>query len=133
MAASKVEEYKRKLEEYEAKQAEAAKLFNPKELARKASEIRTVKHPELGEIRYGVLVYGDFAELVKYGESREQMTITMLWLMLRKAYPDLTREDVANMPFDVATKLLTLLLQDSAFLKTATQAGKTSKDGLKPT
>ncbi|MEM3463611.1 MAG: hypothetical protein QXL91_01985 [Candidatus Bathyarchaeia archaeon] len=123
---AKTEEYMQKLEAYEKEQEKAAKLFNPKELAKKASEIRETRHPTLGIIRYGMIQYKDMAELAKHGESREELTITMLWKMLQKAQPDLTREEVANLPFDVAAELLRLFFKEAGFLATA---GKTFTGG----
>ena len=132
----KAEEYRRRLEAYEAEAAEAAKLFNPKELARKTNTMHSIEHPLLGTIRYGLLVYGDLAEIQrcieKYGESKEEVSTTMLWLMLRKAYPDLTREEVKQLPFDVATTLLSLLLKEAGFL-TVQQTGTASANGLNAT
>jgi hypothetical protein len=41
----------------------------------------------------------------------------ILYRMLKKGYPDLTEEDVRNLPMDTATKLLTILTQSSGFLQ----------------
>lgn len=119
MSEDKEKEYMCKLEAYEREQEKVAKLFNAKELARKASEIRELNHPTLGLIRYGMIQYKDMADLGKYGESREELTITMLWKMLQKAQPDLTREEVANLPFDVAAELLRLIFKEAGFLAAA--------------
>lgn len=130
----KAEEYKRRLEAYEAEAAKDAKLFDAKELARKTNIIRSVEHPTLGVIRYGVLTYGDLAEIQrqvkKHGESQEEIAATMVWLMLRKAQPSLTREEVLALPFDVTAELIKMLTRDTGFLA---QAGTASADGSNAT
>jgi len=128
---SKVEEYKRKLEQHEAKQAEKAKLFDPKDLLRNAGEIREVVHPELGVVRYGVLTVGDLLEINK-AESNEKRSLLMLWKMLQKATPDLTAEEVERLPMDVAAALLTALTKEAGFLTQTSQAGSPQTQKPKP-
>jgi hypothetical protein len=79
----------------------------------------------LGEIQYGVLTLADSLELSKYKNSEEKSAAT-IWLMLRKAYPELTLEDVKSLPLNAAAKIMTALTEDMGFLS---RTGKRSKTG----
>jgi hypothetical protein len=127
MEMSKVEEYAKKLEQYEAEKAEKAAKFDVKALIQSSQQIHSVNVEGLGVVQYGVLTLKDTLELAKYASAEEKSAAT-IWLMLRKAYPDLTLEDVKNMPLDVAAKIMTALNRDMGFL-----AGKTSQTGRKRT
>jgi len=121
----KVEEFKRKLEEYEEQQKRVARLFDVKEVLAKASEIREVYVPELDRaVRYGALTLSDLAEVEKAQTDMEK-GIRILWLMLRKADPELKLEDVQKLPVDVATALF------NAVAGPLLQTGKVLSGGLK--
>jgi hypothetical protein len=122
--SGKMEEYAKKLEEYEQKKAEKAAKFDVKALIRKGREIRSVEVEGLGTVEYGVLTLADSIELGKCKTPEERGLMT-LYLMLHKADKDLTLEDVKAFPLDVAAKLMTALSRDMGFL-----AGKTLKTGL---
>jgi len=83
----------------------------------------------LGTIQYGVLTLKDSLELSKY-LTNEERSAAMIWLMLRKAYPELTLEDVKNLPLDVAANIMTAITKDLGFLS---QTGKRLKSGSEPT
>jgi hypothetical protein len=110
-----LEEMAKKLEKFEREMAEKAKTFNPKELVKSSKEIHQIEIEGVGVIRYGVLTLADMLELNK-AESNEERSFKILWLMLRKAYPELTLEDVKAFPMDVAAKILTALTADLGFL-----------------
>lgn len=112
---SKIKEYAKKLEQIEALKAEKAKLFNPLELAKSSREIRSTFIEGVGEIRYGPLTVADMLEISKT-ESDEERGILIMWLMLRKAYPELKMEDVKAFPMDTAAKILTALTANLDFL-----------------
>jgi hypothetical protein len=112
---AKEEQYRQKLEEYEAEQAAKAKLFNPQELVKEAKTLRQKHHPKLGLVNYGVLTIDELFDLDKITEKDERSK-AMLWMMLRKAYPDLTKEDVGRFPGVKAAELLKLMTQDADFL-----------------
>ena len=121
----KAEEFKRKLEKYEEQQKRAAKLFDVKEVLAEASEIREVYVPELDRaVRYGALTVGDLSEVEK-AETDMEKGIRILWLMLRKANPELKLEDVQKLPVDVATALF------NAVAGPLLQTGKVLSGGLK--
>jgi hypothetical protein len=101
----KIAEYMAKIEAMEVKREETAKSFDLRELARSTREIRTVKHPRLGTIRFGVLTARDLLELAKTGTDEERI-IMAVWRCLSKADPSIAKEDVADLPWDVMAELL---------------------------
>jgi hypothetical protein len=123
----KVEEYARKLEEYEQKKAEKAAKLDVKALVQSSREIRRVEVEGLGVVEYGVLTLADSLELAKCKTPEERGVMT-LWLMLQKADKDLTLDEVKALPLDVAAKLMTALTRDMGFL-----AGKPLTIGSEPT
>ena len=127
--SGKVEEYAKKLEKYEQEKAEKAAKFDIKALIQSCKQLRSVYVEGLGEIQYGVLTLSDTLEMAKY-ITTEEKTAAMIWLMLRKAYPELTFEDVKNLPLDVAANIMTAITKDLGFLS---QTGKKSKSGLEQT
>jgi len=120
---SKVEEYKRKLEQYEAEQTEKAKVFDPKEILRSAKEPRSIIDEVLGEVKFGVLTLGELLELNKVDE--QEKSVVMLWMMLKKAHPDLAIEDVKALPIDVSTRLFQIL-PSQGFLSQPSKTGSES-------
>jgi hypothetical protein len=64
------------------------KLFNPAELMRRASEIREFNHPQLGLIRFGELTIAD-SEIIRQCTSDADKTAMAVYLMLKKAYPEM--------------------------------------------
>jgi hypothetical protein len=128
MPESPAERGKRVIEKGEAKEREIAKKFDPKEIIRKASELRTVFDSQLGEIKYTVLTTGDLFDLNKI-ENKDARARAMLFKLLHKAYPELKEEDIDRFPMDVATRLLNLLTNQTDFL----QPEKTSTVGSEST
>jgi len=125
--SSVVERGRRVLEEHEQRKMEAAKKFNPKALV--SRELQTIYDPELGEIRFGQLTIADSLEIGRV-KSDDERSLLVLYHMLRKAYPDLTLEDVKNFPVDVATRLMALITEN---LNLSVLTGKQLGSGLKQT
>ena len=65
-----------------------AKIFNPSELMRRTSEIREFDHPQLGLIRFGELTIAD-SEIIRQCKSEADKTAMAVYLMLKKAYPEM--------------------------------------------
>lgn len=105
--AKKLELYEAKLAEHEAKRGERAKAFDVRELARSSSEPRSFEHPKYGLIRYGVLTARDLFELGRLQDDEDRL-ITAIWKMLHKADKSVTKEDAANLPWDLVVELLRL-------------------------
>ena len=104
---SKIEKYKRKLEENEAKKREKAKLFSIDEILADSAKIYEAYVPELNAIvKYGKITIGDLEEIAK-GKTDEEKAIRILWKMLQKADRDITLEKVKQLPLEVAAAILT--------------------------
>lgn len=112
-----VQEYAEKLDEYDKKKRLKAKVFNPKDVVKTAKAVLSIEDPELGAIKYGILSMNDLLEIGIQAKSNEDRSVMILYRMLKKGYPDLTEDDVRNLPMDTATKLLTVLTQNSGFLQ----------------
>jgi hypothetical protein len=113
------------LEEYEKAKTQNKKLFDPKELVKDSRKVRTTSDPELGIISYKPLTFGDLEEINKAG-SNEEKSILALYKMLKKAYPDLTMDDVREFGLDTVQRLLKLIVGPNGFL----QVPKTLQPGL---
>lgn len=105
---AKIEAFKKKLEEYEAKEQAKSRLFKLEELARSAREVRTVEHPKLGIIRFKVLTARDLFEIARIQDDTDRV-ITAVWKCLWKADPSVKKEDVADLPWDVIAELLRVM------------------------
>jgi hypothetical protein len=66
----------------------AAKLFDPVALIKRAGEIHVVQHPTLGLIKFGELKLSD-SETVNKCKDHQDRSAMAVYLMLKKAYPDL--------------------------------------------
>ncbi len=133
MAAHKVEIEKR-IQELENRVAEddareathkaaAARRYDVREACRKSSEIRVVTDDVLGEIRFGVLSFKEFADLkLNDIEDPNERVCKVIHAMLAKADPLLTFEEVESLPFDDFT-ILNRVLGESlpGFLRLAKQ------------
>jgi hypothetical protein len=113
--SGKVEEYAKKLKQHEQEKAEKAAKFDIKALIQSSKQIRSVEVEGLGVVEYGVLTQSDVFELAKY-KTTEEKSIATIWLMLRKANPELTFEDIKNLPIDVTAKIMAALTEDMNFL-----------------
>jgi len=70
------------------KKVEAAKIFDPVALLKRASAIHEFDHPTLGVVRFGELTLNDSEVLAKCKSAAEKTAMT-LYLMLKKANSDL--------------------------------------------
>jgi len=122
--SGKVEEYAKKLEQYEQEKAAKAAKFDVKALVQSSREIRSVFIEDLGIVEYGVLTLADSIELGKCKTPEERGVMT-LYLMLRKANKDITLEDIKALPLDVAAKLMATIAREAGFT-----VGRTLKTGL---
>lgn len=118
----------RRMADVEAEEAKTAKLFNPKDLLIDAKAIRQKVIPGLGLVNYSVLSFDEVLEVGAVEDKKEQSK-AMLWMMLRKAYPDVKREDIGRYPSGKVVKLLELLKDTDDFLPANTQPPKKSPAG----
>ncbi len=96
-------------------QAAAARIFDPAQLLERAQTIHEVIHPVLGKVRFGELTFEDSFEINKC-KSDVERTELVAWLMMRKAYPDLSRDFLKRMPLIEGAALIDYLVGQPAFL-----------------
>jgi SPX domain protein involved in polyphosphate accumulation len=118
---SKVEEYAKKLQRFEKKAEEEAKLFDIDEFL--ADVDKTLeKHVEgVGLIRYKRLSFIEVVELSqKHGDDQMKFSIALVVEMLSKADPTVTFEKFGRLPPIIATKIMSALAEElkTDFLQT---------------
>jgi hypothetical protein len=102
-------------EKEEAAEREIAKKFDPRRILEKAREIRTIKDPVLGEVKYTTLPAKDLWELNKISDEWER-TRKMIFLLLHKPYPELKSEkDLDDFPAEELTRLCELIASPENF------------------
>jgi hypothetical protein len=102
-------------EKEEAAEREIAKKFDPRRILEKAREIRTIKDPVLGEVKYTTLPAKDLWELNKISDEWER-TRKMIFVLLHKAYPELKSEkDLDDFPAEELTRLCELIASPENF------------------
>jgi hypothetical protein len=134
---AKVTQMQEALEEYAEEKLKRVLVFDPKDIVRKAKQIREIFDEDLGTIRYVLLNYADLTEIIeKYPDNRDR-SLQFLVKQLAPANPGLTDQDVRAMPYEVVVRLLTRLQGEGSFFsrKQASTPG-TLKNGsastLKP-
>jgi hypothetical protein len=130
------QKFKAMADSQEKKKADVAKLFDPVALMARAGEIHQVTHPQLGIIRFGELKLSD-AELVSKCKSKDDRSAMAVYLMLKKAYPDMaeyTPETIVNFyrafPMVEGTALLQFFLSQPCFLGENSQNGSEQTQAL---
>jgi hypothetical protein len=128
----KVTQYEQAVNEYTATQLAKVKIFNPKEIIKKAKEIREIVDEDLGTIRYVLLTYNDLVEIIdKYADNKDR-SVQLLFKQLAPANPDLTIEDIRGMPYEVVVRLLNKLQQSGFFPQKTSPSGSASTPELRP-
>jgi hypothetical protein len=133
----RVEKFKAMAQAQEEQVAQAAaataKLFDPVALIKRASEIHAVQHPTLGLIKFGELKLSD-SETVNKCKGQEDRSAMAVYLMLKKAYPEMpqyTPETIGDFyrvfPLVEGGALLAFFTVQPCFL------GEKSKSGLEQT
>ena len=121
-------EYEQKIVEDDQAQLAKGKVFDPVKLLERAAKIHEVNHPTLGKLRYGELTFENAFEINKC-QTDAQKTETIAYLMLRKAYPDIPRDFLKQMPLLESAALVDFLTKQPAFLSQT----KSSQNGSKTT
>ncbi|MCJ7767705.1 hypothetical protein MUP79_04895 [Candidatus Bathyarchaeota archaeon] len=125
----RAEEYQKALDADDAEDVAKGKLFDPRELLFEAKAMRQKYHKRLGLVNFSVLTFDEMLGLGKVVDKDERSK-TMLWMMLNKAYPDLSKEDIGRFPGTKVADLLTLVTEGGDFLPAAS---KHLKSGSKTT
>jgi hypothetical protein len=130
---SYVSEMEQRLDELEREKLQRVKVFNPKELVRRAKEIREISDDDLGVIRYVLLSYDDLNEIIEKYPDNKDRSVQLLFRQLFPANKDLAVEDIHKMPYEVVVRLLTKLQKEGGFFQTkVSQSGSTSTQEPKP-
>ena len=125
-------QYAKELEKIETEQKTKGKIFNPYELMSRTNEIKTVDHPVLGKLKFGELTFEDAFEIDKNKEASDtEKTETIVWLMMRKAYPDLPKDFLKHMPLIEGATLIDFLTKQPCFLSVPNSSVNGSKTTLK--
>jgi len=114
---SRVEEYKRRLEEYEKREREELRNIRIDDLL--SSDLREAVIPGIGVVRYGVLTVGDWLKLSGI-EDRNELTVAVIACMLSKADPSVTVEKVKSLPLAVFNAIAEALSRDVSNFRIAT-------------
>jgi hypothetical protein len=127
---SKAAEFEKHLEEISAEKLKRVRVFDPKDVVRKAKAIREVYDEDLGTIRYVLLSYADLNEIMeKYPNNRDR-SVQLLFKQLVPANKGLTADDIRAMPYEVVVRLLMKLQGEGSFFPPKpTSTSKPSKNG----
>ena len=114
----KREEYKRRLEEHLEKKAEKRRLFNIDEFVAEVDEILEAEVPDLNlVVRYKRLTNADLLKVLKIEDSSEQ-GLEILFYMLSRADPSVTREKVRKLDPIVTAKILSAIMAETPLFLT---------------
>ena len=120
-------EFAAKIEEHDQRQAAKAKIFDPKALLERADKIHEVNHPTLGLLRFGELTLDDSRKIASACKTDEEKTAMALFLMLKKAYPDLPEmapeEFWKRFPMLEGAQLLNYFTRETGFLSVSPSSG----------
>jgi hypothetical protein len=112
--ASEMEEILNKLE---AERLAKVRIFDPKEIVRKAKEVREIVDDDLGTIRYVLLNYDELNEIIEKYKDNKDRSIQLLFKQLAPANEGLKVEDIRKMPYEVVVRLLTKLQTEGSFFQ----------------
>lgn len=133
---AKVTEMQEQVDAIEKEKLARVRIFDPKELIKRAKEIREVVDEDLGTIRYVHLDWKELREIMKKYEDNTDRSIEALYRQLVPANPGMTREDVEKLPYEVVSRLITKIQKDGAFFPQKQQSksenGSASTEQPKP-
>jgi hypothetical protein len=112
--ATKMEEA---LNASEAERLSRVRIFDPKEIVRKAKEVREIVDEDLGTIRYVLLNYDELNEIIEKHKDNRDRSIQLLFKQLAPANEGLKVEDIRKMPYEVVVRLLTKLQTEGSFFQ----------------
>jgi hypothetical protein len=118
----RIAKFKAQADACDQKKVDAAKIFDPVALLKRASSIHEFNHPTLGVVRFGELTLNDSAVLEKCTTPASK-TAMILYLMLKKANPDLPEYTPDNItefynlfPLAEGAALLQFISEQPSFL-----------------
>lgn len=111
------EDFKTTIREKEAERRAAAELFNVDEFIADATMMHEVYVEEIDRrVQYKKLNLAENSELARIKDVRERGQ-KMLYMMLHKANPAITEDQISEISSDAATAVLTAIVGDRSFLK----------------
>jgi hypothetical protein len=119
---AKAKALEKKLAEDDAENEVAGKVFDPKLLFERANTLKTVDDPVLGKLQYGELTFEDSFTFGPIADPNER-TLTIAYLMLKKAYPDITLDMVRRMPLAETNAFMAIVSAQPCFLPQTSQRG----------
>jgi len=132
---ARVTEMQERLEEAEKEKLSRVRIFDPKEIVRKAKEIREIVDDDLGTIRYVLLNYDELNEIIEKYKDNKDRSVQLLFKQLGPANEGLKVDDIRKMPYEVVVRLLTKLQTEGSFfprLQTPSQNGSQSTEEPRP-
>ena len=135
---ARIAEFKKAAEAQEAKDRATAVLFDPVALLSRGSTVHEVVHPKLGKLRFGELVIAD-SETLNKCKTKDDRTAMTLYLMLKKAYPELpeyTPETIGDFsrafPMLEGAELVKFIGEQPGFLLAKSNNGSNTTPTPKP-
>lgn len=126
----KATEYEERLNELDKEKLERVRIFDPKEIVRRAKEVREIVDEDLGTIRYVLLNYDELNEIIEKHKDNKDRSMQLLFKQLAPANEGLKVEDIRKMPYEVVVRLLTKLQTEGSFFH---QQAKPSENGSQTT
>lgn len=119
----KVEEYRRKLEEYEKVREAEARYISIRDILSK--KVIDVYLPDYGGyIKIAKLKYTELLELQKQAKSNEEFNYLIVWKAISKIDPSVTLEDIREMPIDAFITILMHLVTPFQRLNASLEGAK---------
>lgn len=125
---AKATEMENRLKEFEEEKLKRVRVFNPKQIVKRAKEILELYDDDLGLIRYSLLSYNQLQEIIENFKENKDRSMQLLFKMLAPANEGLTVDDIKAMPYEVVVRLLTRLQKEGGFFPQ-----KQSENGSKST
>ncbi|MGB8780547.1 MAG: hypothetical protein WCD81_07860 [Candidatus Bathyarchaeia archaeon] len=132
---TKVTEMEERLKEIDEEKLARVRIFDPKEIVRRAKDIREIIDEDLGTIRYVLLNYDELNEIVEKHKDNKDRSIQLLFYQLVPANEGLTVDDIRKMPYEVVVRLLTKLQTEGSFFphpQKPSQNGSESTEERRP-
>jgi len=128
----RIAKFKERADAEERKIAETSRIFDPVALIQRAGQIHEINHPDLGLLRFGELTLAD-SILLRKCKTDEDKTAMSIYLMLKKAYPnmpDYTPETIHGFyevfPLIEGAALLKMMQGEPSFLPQNSTNGSTA-------
>ena len=89
--------------------------FNPKALAARANEVRSFDDPELGLVEFKLLTGAEMMVLERQELPADTLGLKAAYMMISKAHPEITEEDLTAMDASLFAHLLKRLMEEAGF------------------